>query len=114
MKNFDLAPIILLIVFVLIPLVNYILNRMGRRFEYPMPTRQRIPDMGMRRQAAPGPSPASAPIREQAQAAPPIARMMPSRRRWSRQTLFRTKRDVRRTIVAMTMLGPCRAYDPPD
>jgi hypothetical protein len=112
--RFSIELIILLIIFVLIPLVNYILNRMGRRFEHPMPTSQRIPDMGMRRQAAPTSSRASAPVREQPQAASPTARMMPSRRRWSRQALFRTKRDVRRTIVAITILGPCRAYDPPD
>jgi hypothetical protein len=41
----------------------------------------------------------------------PMARQ---RDRWSRRALFRSKRDVRRAIVAMTILGPCRAYDPPN
>jgi len=109
MRDFDLGPIIFLIVFVLIPLLNYILNRMRRRFE-PTPTRQPMPDMGVRRPAAPPAPPAS---REQAQAAPPNRILAPSRNRWSRKTLFRTRRDVRRVIVAMTVLGPCRAYDPP-
>jgi len=55
MKNFSLEPIIVLIVFILIPLVNYVLERMRRRFEPPKPTLRRIPDTGLRRQAAPEP-----------------------------------------------------------
>ena len=113
MRDFGLGPIILLIVFVLIPLINYVLNRMGRRFEQPTPTRQPMPDMGVRRQPVPAPTPASPAPRERAKAAPPNRILASSRSRWSRKTLFRTRRDVRRVIVAMTVLGPCRAYDPP-
>ena len=111
MKNFSFEPIVLLLIFILIPLANYVLNRMRRRLQPPGSTRQPIPEMGFRRQ--PAATPASRASRERAQAAPPTKTMMPSRRRWSRQALFRTKRDVRRVIVAMTVLGPCRAYDPP-
>ena len=111
MRNFSIEPIILLIIFILIPLANYVLERMRRRFEPPTRSRQPMPDMGMRRQAAP--APASPAPRARAQAAPPNRILAPSRSRWSRKTLFRTRRDVRRVIVAMTVLGPCRAYDPP-
>ena len=110
MRNFSFEPIIVLIIFILIPLANYVLARMRRRFEQPRPTRQPMPDMGFRRQAAPAPTPAP---RERAQVAPPNRVLASSRSRWSRKTLFRTQRDVRRVIVAMTVLGPCRAYDPP-
>jgi hypothetical protein len=113
MRNFSFEPIIVLIIFILIALANYVLARMRRRFEPPRPTRQPMPDMGMRRQAAPAPTPASPAPREGVQAAPPNRILAPSRSRWSRKTLFRTRRDVRRVIVAMTVLGPCRAYDPP-
>ena len=112
MRNFSFEPIIILIIFILIPLTNYVLERMRRRFEPPSPKRQPMPDMGVRRQAAP-PTPAPPASREQARAAPPNRIMVSSRSRWSRKTLFRTRRDVRRVIVAMTVLGPCRAYDPP-
>ncbi|HEY2922585.1 MAG TPA: hypothetical protein VGK77_26700 [Candidatus Binatia bacterium] len=112
MQNFDLAPIILLIFFVLLPLVNYLLHRMGRRFEHPTPSRQPMPDMGFRRQAAP--SSASAANREPAHVTPPTEAMTPRRSRGSRPVLFRTRGDVRRAIIAMTLLGSCRAYDPPD
>ena len=113
MRDFSVEPIILLIIFILIPLANYVLERMRRRFQPPSSTRQPMPDMGMRRQAAPASTPASPAPRERAQAAPPNRVLASSRSRWSRKTLFRTRRDVRRTIVAMTVLGPCRAYDPP-
>jgi hypothetical protein len=113
MRNFSIEPIILLIIFILIPLANYVLARMRRRFEQPGPARQPVPDMGFRKQAAPAPTPASPATRERAQEAPLNRVLASSRSRWSRKTLFRTRRDVRRVIVAMTVLGPCRAYDPP-
>lgn len=112
MRDFNFEPIFFLIIFVLIPLANYVLERLRRRFEPPSPTRQPIPDMGARRQAAP--TPASTAPRERTQAAPPNRVVASSRSGWSSQTLFRTRRDVRRVIVTMTVLGPCRAYDPPD
>jgi hypothetical protein len=112
MKNFDLVAIVVLIIFVLIPLLNYILNRMAQRLEHPTPTRQPTPDMGFRRQAAP--SSASAANREPPHATPPTEAMTPRRSRGSRPVLFRTRGDVRRAIIAMTLLGPCRAYDPPN
>jgi hypothetical protein len=113
MRNFSFEPIVLLLIFVMIPLANYVLQRMRRRFEPPKPTGQPVPDMGFRRQAAPTPAPASLSLRERAQEAPPTRVLALSRRRWSRRTLFRNRREVRRVIVAMTVLGPCRAYDPP-
>lgn len=115
MRDFNIGPIVLLLIFILIPLANYVLARMRRRFEQPGPTRQPMPDMGVRRQAAtPLPGPASASTRERPDVAPPpIIVITSGRHRWSRGALFRTKNDVRRTIVAMTILGPCRAYDPP-
>jgi hypothetical protein len=113
MKNFDLPAIILLLVFVLIPLLNYILKRAARRLEQPTPSRQPMPDMGFRRQAAP--SSPSIGDREGPDVSPPPSEPMTQRRsRGSRPALFRTRSDVRRAIIAMTILGPCRAYDPAD
>lgn len=108
-----METIILLILFIAIPLANYVIERMRRRYEPRAPDSRRDPDMGMRRQAAP-PPPASFALRERAQEAPRTIAVQPLRRRGFTQTLFRNKRDLRRTIVAMTILGPCRANDPPD
>jgi hypothetical protein len=38
----------------------------------------------------------------------------PQRTRTSSNPLFRTRQDLRHAVVAMTVLGPCRALDPPD
>jgi hypothetical protein len=108
-----METIILLILFIAIPLANYVIERMRRRYEPPAPDSRRVPDMGMRRQPAP-PRSAVSVQREHAQEAAPMITVRPLRSRGSRQTLFRNKRDLRRTIVAMTILGPCRANDPPD
>jgi hypothetical protein len=111
MRNFNVGPIIVLIIFILIPLANYVLGRMRRRFEQPKPAGQRMPDMGLRRQAAPAPTPTSGMPRERAQETPLNAILPSSQSRWSRRTLFRNRRDLRRVIVAMVVLGPCRAAD---
>jgi hypothetical protein len=107
-----METLILLAVFILIPLANYVLERMRRRYEPSPPASGRGPDMGMRRQAPP-PAPVSSTGRERAREAPPVA-IQPARSPGIRQPLFRSKRDLRRTIIAMTILGPCRASDPPD
>jgi hypothetical protein len=107
-----METIILLAVFILIPLANYLLERMRRRYEPQAPNSGRIPDMGMRRQAPP-PAPPSLVGRESPVEAQPTVPVQRSRSRRSEHTLFRNKRDVRRIIIAMTVLGPCRAYDPP-
>ena len=107
-----MEAIILLLIFILIPLANYALERMRRRYQPPPSSSGRIPDMGMRRQAAP-PAPPSVIRRERLPEAPATP-VQGSRSHHRGNRLFRNKRDVRRVIIAMTVLGPCRAYDRPD
>ena len=107
-----METIVLLIIFILIPLANYVLERMRRRYQPPPSGSGRIPDMGMRRQAAP-PAPPSVAGRERAPD-PTAATVQRSRRHRPGHRLFRNKRDVRRVIIAMTILGPCRTYDRED
>jgi hypothetical protein len=45
-------------------------------------------------------------------AAPAVVRRRP-RRRFSRQALFGTRRDVQNAVVIAAILGPCRALEPP-
>jgi len=113
MRNITFGQVLVVIILIVLALANYILARMQRRFRSPISARQPVPDMGLRRQPAPEVTPASVASGERAQPAAPTATMPPARRRWSRETLFKTRRDVRRVMVAMTILGPCRAYDPP-
>lgn len=43
--------------------------------------------------------------------APRLARAAPAR---AAHPLFRTRQDLRRAVIAMTVLGPCRAQEPPE
>jgi hypothetical protein len=107
----NLTPVLLLILFALLPLVNYILSRLRRRFQQPPPPRQPMPDLGFRRQAAPS---AARDTREAAPLTPPAQPVMPRRELGSKRALFMTRRDLRRAIIAITILGPCRAKQPLD
>lgn len=117
MRNFGVAPIILLIIFVVVPIINFFLARKEQQRKQRMQSRRMaaepVQETPIRRTAAPQYEPPPEPARPRAPAPLPAssARL---RRGWSRQTLFRSKRDLRRTIVAMTILGPCRADDPPN
>lgn len=58
---------------------------------------------------APPPPPApneAAPASRLVPAGPPRAR--------AAHPLFRTRQDLRRAVIAMTVLGPCRAQEPPE
>jgi hypothetical protein len=104
--------IILLTIFILVPLANYVIERMRRRYQPQLPPSAGIPDMGMRRQQAPA-RPPSLVRRDRLPEESielPVHRTQTHR---SARNLFKNKRDMRRVIIAMTVLGPCRAYDPP-
>lgn len=60
---------------------------------------------------APAPLPAGPEPIARAVPLPYAGPPQPSRRR-TRARLFRTRRDLRRAVVAMTVLGPCRALEP--
>jgi hypothetical protein len=109
-----METLILLAAFILVPLANYLLERMRRRYEPAPPESGHIPGIGMRRQAAPPPEPLSFTSRERATKAPSMSAVDESQIPQPVHTLFRNKHEVRRVIVAITVLGPCRAYDPPD
>lgn len=98
--------LVLLVLFVLLPLANYMLERMRRRYPPPPHETRRMPDMGLRRQ--PRPQVVEPATRQRGQEAPRIAVDRPLARH-SGPKLFRNKRDLRRVIIAMTILGPCRA-----
>lgn len=68
-----------------------------------------LEDIWGRPAAPPSRAPApheAAPAPRSVPATPPPAR--------AAHPLFRTRQDLRRAIVAMTVLGPCRAQEPPE
>jgi hypothetical protein len=112
MQDLPVGPLLFLIAFVLLPLLNWLLRRMGRRFERQLP--QEPP-----RQPAPR-TYAKLPSFESAAAAteqvPPVAvaESSPRPRRQRRNKIFTSRRDLRRAILLMAVLGPCRAVNSAD
>ncbi len=83
--------------------------------EPPVPD-ERFLDFGKLEQAAPlAWSPPSLPTPASRAASPREANVVAagSRRRFSRQSLFRNRLDVQNAVVIATILGPCRAAEPP-
>jgi hypothetical protein len=113
LKNVSVAQILLLIVFVLLPLLNWLLRRLRRRHERQTPLPPYMPEARHRTTVSEPDVPSPQPLRQriQAQEAPPAPATV-QRRRVSRTALFRTKAEMRRAIILMTILGPCRAADP--
>jgi hypothetical protein len=78
------------------------------------PTSFEFPDVP---EAAPAtwsaPPPVSATDFGRRRPAVPVVARPRRQRRYSRQALFGTPQDVRKAVVIATILGPCRALEPP-
>lgn len=111
--NLTLEQIFLLIIFILLPLLNMALRRMQRRRESEPPQPASIPELRRRAQASPPRPQVSETSRDRldGRESPPASTLLP-RRRVTKRSLFRTRADMRRAIILMTILGPCRAFAP--
>lgn len=108
-----MEQLLVLLVLILIPLANFLLERLRRRQEPSSGRGQRSADVGMRRQAPP-PLPYEPPEWERAPRAAQHEVAPRAERRHDVVRFFRNRNEMRRAIIAMTILGPCRANDPPD
>jgi hypothetical protein len=123
MQGFPVELLVYALIFAGIVVFNYLVQRLARRAQQRMPSptlpmpedeeAEQPPDTawGRRPEAEALPEEVAA-----ARRAAPARRPAAARTEQRRQTrvLFRTRDDVRRAIVAMTVLGPCRALEPPD
>jgi hypothetical protein len=112
MQEIPFTQILVLLAFILYPLLNWLLQRMQRRYQSQAP--RQPPSQPAPRTFAKAPPaeiiiPAGPP-------APPlrVSESLLSRRNQSRRSLFRSRRDLRRAVILMTVLGACRANDTPD
>jgi hypothetical protein len=114
MPDIPIAQLLILIAFILFPLINLLLRRMQRRIEQQAP-RQPPPPQPAPRTFAPPPPEIIAALKEPARA--PELRETPapprSGGRFRKKALFRNRRELRRAVILMTVLGPCRAADSP-
>jgi hypothetical protein len=117
MRDLGLEQIILLLIFILAPLINFIMHRVRRRPEDPMSKEQSVEPIPRRTQARPTtvvPKLAESRTRGAASQAPTLSSAPLATSRSINRAPLRTPRDVRRGIIIMAILGPCRAFDPPD
>ncbi len=105
----SVEQLLFLVLFVLIPLFN-ILRRVLTKRPPPVPAPVRVepmPALPPRRELLPVPALAHPPARETTAERRPAPVAEPRRRK-----PYLHSSDVRRGIVIMTILGPCRALEP--
>jgi len=115
MKTPTFEQIVLLIVFILLPLFNFVMQRIQRRLK--QKTLEKEPVAQIRRQAQATPAPPLTPRasrnRVHGPQAPTISTSTPiSMSHVTKRSLLGTSRDIRRGMILMTILGPCRTFDP--
>jgi hypothetical protein len=113
MQDIPLTQILVLLAFILVPLINLLLKRMRRRFE-PPPRREPPRQPAPRTIGKLPPVEVVASARERVPA--PARTQIPPRSRppLRNRALFSSRRDLRRAILLMAVLGPCRALDAPE
>ena len=123
MKNLP-PELIYLLVFGAFVLFQFLLKRFAKRpqpealeekpltQEAPVPEDEALPEIWGRPPVTPVVAPVLAERVARSEALAASAAI--ARRRSAARALLGTKLDLRRTIVIMTVLGPCRAQEPPD
>jgi hypothetical protein len=117
MEDLGFGQILLLLAFILVPpLIRFIMRLVRRPVESETPADEPVLDTPSRVQATPTSpllTPRASRSEVHASQAPVVVTPL-SRGRFSERLLLGNTRDVRRGIILMTILGPCRAFDPPD
>ncbi len=115
MKTPSLEQILILLMFIVLPLLNMLFQRAKRRSEDKHPEDEFGPKVAQLAQAtpAPPPTPRASRNRVHGSQAPTVSTPLPRRRSVKKLTLG-SRREIRRGIILMAILGPCRTFDPPD
>jgi hypothetical protein len=111
----SIEQILLFFLFILLPLLNLLFQRIKRRAESEAPAKEPVTRVPRPPRAAPPRPPASRAAGDSGRRLEPPALALPARgRRFDKRSLLGTPRDLRRGIILMTLLGPCRALEQPD
>jgi hypothetical protein len=115
MKNVSFGQILLLIVFILVPVINFLRHRARRRLDTQSPKDEALTPMRRPAQPIPASAPAPRGSRDQlSESDEPAVAKPHTKQRLSQGALLENRGDVRRGIIIMTILGPCRTFDPMD
>jgi hypothetical protein len=115
MKNLTLEQILVLLLFILVPLLNWLLVQLlaKRRAAIQAAAKRSIPPVPFGAEKTPL-APKKTPVMERVIPGPTRRTPPPHMRYPTTRLLLRNKREVRRGIILMTILGPSRAREPPE
>ena len=114
MPDIPFGQLLVLLAFILFPLLNWLLQRLQRRFDSQTPQRP-PPQPAPRTFEKPPPMEVIASSSERARAGDKRESPPPRpTRQLSKKRFITSRRDLRRAIILMTVLGPCRAVDSVD
>lgn len=114
MKTLGLEQILFLIVFIALPLLNLLFQRIKRHFEAKPPEGESRPGTAQEVQEIPQQlrKPRMSRDRLHEIRVPAVSTSLPGRNSETKLTLG-CRQEIRRGIVLMAVLGSCRAFDPP-
>lgn len=113
MKTPAFAQLLLVVAFLLLPLLSVVMQRMmRRRLEDHTPERESMTPMPRRAPSTPAPVPTLRASHRRVDASPaPISSTPLPQRHCTKRSILGSRRDTRRGIMMMTILGPCRALE---
>jgi len=114
MQNLGIEQVLLLLLFIVPLLINFLLQRVRKRRDHRIPQEKPVEQRLRQEQTTPTPRLTPRAAGDRVHGSP--ARTVPllANDRVTKNSPLGTARDVRRGIVIMTLLGPCRAFDPLD
>jgi hypothetical protein len=116
------SALIYVLIYIGIVLVWYLIKRLASRrrrqssraAEVPQPPGEEPPDLaGLDHATSMAWSPSRAAVESLGRAEVQAARPPSPQRRFAKQALLGTRRDVQNAVVIATIMGPCRALEPP-
>ena len=118
MEDLNFGRIIILVGFIVLLLIRFLRQRARLRPQRQVPDQLVAQPSEARppRQVHPPPPP-STPQRSRGRVGPPRVpdtALAPGESHFIRNALLENPQDARRGIILMTLLGPCRALDPPE
>ena len=114
MRNVSLEQIVLLLILILAPLINLVLQRARKRSKE-QSREESVPEIHREVRVNPRRPPTAAALRTRTEGSPVTVISAPrSKTRSTKKSLLGTRRELRRGIIMLTVLGPCRACDPPN
>lgn len=114
MRTVSLEQILLLVAFIVLPLLNVLFQRVKRHFETKPPEGVSWPDIAPEVQEIPQLlwEPRTSRKQPHEIREPAVSTSLP-RRNVAKKLTLGSRQEIRRGIVLMAVLGPCRAFDPP-